>query len=247
MPKKIRRYPRRVKFPEFDWRTPQVAFWEKFERRTQRASAKKQPPDSEHQVSRATREAMATEFARRTAIHNAHEGEDYRSRDEARGRRRATQTVVSVYREIELAERFGDWRLVYVAKKLLGHLQRAAAGGNGYHPSAEFATGVRALELQAAKRKPVHRSQTAPHSKCDDDDGGNTAGALVPGATPIEREEWDRGGYKTHMTRPFFDKELGEVVQLHVYTEDRKLLERILAKSPGKRRGRPRKRKESKR
>jgi hypothetical protein len=238
---------KRRDFTPFDFAMPQQReFWAKFERRKQRAAKAKPLP--EDGVSRAEYEERREQFLRWAAVEA--DAEPYRSRAEARARRRVTETTIAIYRDLEEAMRVGDRVLVFVALKVLGHLRRADYEGGSYRSPPDYASDIHRLESRGAKRKGFRRAKTGkgPVAKIgpfkDEDADMGVADALGPvqqGVNPIARETWDLMGFRAHMDLPFFDQELGEVVEFFVSPEDRKLAERISAKSPGRKRGRPRK------
>jgi hypothetical protein len=72
------------------------------------------------------------------------------------------------------------------------------------------------------------------------DDG--VAAAYRPtsqGTNPIAYETWNQMGFQGYMALPFYDEEAGEVRSLVHGSEDAKMCNSILEKSPGRKRGRP--------
>jgi hypothetical protein len=122
-------------------------------------------------------------------------------------------------------------------------IQKANAGGlEGipYDAVSEYACGIYAFELRAAKRKAFSRSKKSgfnPGGKTaameeEEGDGTDhgaapTIGAWQAGPLPITYTEWRQMGFTTQRHVPL------------IITEDRKMLERILSQSPGRTRGRP--------
>jgi hypothetical protein len=238
-------------------RASDVEFWKSVEARRRAAEdairirqpkGKKPAKRDDDGVSRAEYEERREQFLQWAAI--GIDDEPYRQRYEARARRRAINAApLGIYRDLEEAERVGDRHFAFIIRKVLGHMRTVDMGT--YRSPPAYASDIHRLEARGAKRKGFRRKKTGKVPQVSlgpnksDHDGGNARalGALQPGSNPIARETWGLTGFKTHMTLPFFDKELGEVVQLDVCPEDRKLMERIFAKLPERKRGRPRKRK----
>jgi hypothetical protein len=120
-------------------------------------------------------------------------------------------------------------------------IRKANAGGlEGipYDGVSEYACGVFALEMRDAKRKAFSRSTTSSLGKAamgKGEEGDGTDNGAAPrfgpwraGPLPIAYTEW---------------RQMGFTVKRHplsgITFEKRKMLERILAKSPGRPRGRP--------
>jgi hypothetical protein len=114
----------------------------------------------------------------------------------------------------------------------------------------EFAAGIYVLELRANKQNAFRSSHWAPHlpgtsGQADNEDGdGTDAGCAAaygptrPGAHPLSHDEWAELGFSIEQARlPTIE---GTYVRTpHISNEDRQMLARSLAKSPGRKRGRP--------
>ena len=109
----------------------------------------------------------------------------------------------------------------------------------------EFACGIYALEMREARQKAFTRSQSGIPTADDayarhlagspvvpaGEDNGSTPGYGLwqQGALPICRDEWDARGHDVETVPK----------RLILSPEDRGLAARVLAKSPGRNRGRP--------
>jgi hypothetical protein len=108
-----------------------------------------------------------------------------------------------------------------------------------YSSAEEFACGIYRLEMREARDKAFTRGERngprgiwAATKGAEEHDGTDGPGYLAPlrqGPQPISRDEWRARGYSVS----------GLPDGLMLSREDRELLARVLAKSPGKSRGRP--------
>jgi hypothetical protein len=130
------------------------------------------------------------------------------------------------------------------ARQLFRHRNAIHRADEPYSSVEEYACGVYRLEMREAREKAFARScWTAPVAKdayartymdglgpkADSDNGAAALGAWQQGPQPISHDEWRARGYSVSSL----------LDALTLSREDRELLARVLAKSPGKSRGRP--------